>query len=194
MRQERYNRAMLLLLSSVAFAGWTQTAEENGCVYFVGDRQGAYAPVRAECDWPIATEKLQNILADNKSHAAYFGSVIASNVLGPTAGGELVYQAHQASGISDREIVLVMGQAPIASGVRYTWERAPDQSKSTGKLVPTVVDTGKWEVTKSATGAKVVYELLYDPGGSVPSFLVRSFQGSGTRTLVGELRTWAETH
>ncbi|MDP2313113.1 MAG: hypothetical protein Q8P41_09435 [Pseudomonadota bacterium] len=185
---------MLLLLSSVALAGWTRTAEENGCVYFVGDRQGTYAPVRAECEWPIAAGKLQGILAANGAHADYFTSVSASRVLGPTAGGELVYQVHEASGISDREIVLVMGQEAIPGGTRYTWTRAADQAKVTGKLVPTVVDTGKWEVTATATGAKVVYELLYDPGGSVPSFLVRSFQGSGTRTLVGELRTWAEAH
>lgn len=185
---------MLLLLSSIALAGWTRTADENGCVFFTGDRQGAYAPVRAECEWPIAADKLQRILAVNNSHADYFASVSQSRVLGPTAGGELVYQVHEASGISDREIVLVMGQEPIPGGTRYTWIRADDQSKVTGKLVATPVDTGKWEVTTTPTGSKVVYELLYDPGGSVPSFLVRSFQGSGTRTLVGELRAWAESH
>ena len=40
----------------------------------------------------------------------------------------------------------------------------------------------------------MVYELRYDPGGSVPGFVVRWFQGSGVRTLVGELRSWAESH
>lgn len=185
---------MLLLLSSVAFAGWTRTAEENGCVFFTGDRQGTYAPVRAECEWPIAADELQKLLAVNKAHADYFASVSQSRVLGPTTGGELVYQVHEASGISDREIVLLMGQEAIPGGTRYTWTRATDQSGITGKLVPTVVDTGKWEVSATATGSRVVYELLYDPGGSVPSFLVRSFQGAGTRTLVGELRAWAESH
>lgn len=185
---------MLLLLSSVALAGWTRSSEENGCVFFVGDRQGAYAPVRAECEWPIAPAELQKLLADNNAHADYFTSVAQSRVLGPTAGGELVYQVHEASGISDREIVLLMGQEAIPGGTRYTWTRAADQSKITGKLVATPVDTGKWEVTATPTGSKVVYELLYDPGGSVPSFLVRSFQGGGTRTLVGELRAWAEAH
>jgi hypothetical protein len=184
----------MLLLSSLAFAGWTKNSEENGCVFYMGDRQGAYAPVRAECDWPIAPAKLQKILAVNNDHDDYFTSVAESNVIGPTAGGELVYQRHQASGISDREIMVVMGQEPIAGGVRYTWTKAPDQSKVTGQHVACVADTGKWEVTASGSGSKVVYELFYDPGGSVPSFLVRWFQGAGTRALVGELRTWAETH
>lgn len=186
---------MLLLISSIALASdWTRSAEENGCVFFVGARQGAYAPVRAECEWPIPADKLQALLADNDAHADYFTSVAQSRVLGPTTGGELVYQVHEASGISDREIVLLMGREAIPGGARYTWTRAADQSKVTGKLVQTVVDDGKWEVTATPTGSKVVYELLYDPGGSVPSFLVRSFQGGGTRTLVGELRTWAEAH
>ncbi len=185
---------MLLLLSSLAFAGWTKNAEENGCVFYLGDRQGAYAPVRAECVWPIAPEKLQKLLAAEGAHDDYFTSVAESTVIGPTSGGNLVYQRHQASGISDREIMLVMGTETIPGGTRYTWTRAQDQSKVTGEHVPCVVDTGKWEVSAEGTGSRVVYELMYDPGGSVPSFLVRWFQGSGTRTLVGELRKWAEAH
>lgn len=185
---------MLLLLSSLALAGWTKTAEENGCVFFIGDRQGAYAPVRAECSWPIPAEKLQKLVAVNGDHDDYFSSVAESTVLGPTAGGDLVYQRHEASGISDREVVLVMGKEPIPGGMRYAWSKAPDQSKITGKHVPAVADSGKWEVVADGAGSKVVYELMYDPGGSVPSFLVRWFQGSGLRTLVGELRKWAETH
>lgn len=186
---------MLLLLTHVALAGWTETARENDCVFFVGDRVGSYAPVRAECDWPIAPEKLQKLLAYNPGHADYFSSVVSAKVLSPApGGGEFVVQVHQASGISDREVVLLMKAEPITGGMRYTWTKHSDQSKASGANVETVTDTGKWEVTSKGAGSHVVYELLYDPGGSVPSFLVRSFQGSGTRTLVGELRTWAETH
>ncbi len=186
---------MLLLLSSLASAGWTKNSDENDCVFYIGDRAGAYAPVRAECNWPIPAAKLQKLVAKSGDHDDYFSAVAESTVLAPTTGGNLVYQRHQASGISDREIVLVMGEEPIPGGTRYAWTRAADQSKITGKHVACLVDDGKWEVSDNgAGGSKVVYELMYDPGGTVPSFLVRWFQGSGTRTLVGELRTWAETH
>ena len=185
---------MLLLTASMAFAGWTLSAEENGCKFFIGDRRGAYAPVRAECAWPIPADKLQRLLAINNDHDDYFSSVVESRVVGPAPGGELVYQHHEASGISDREVMLVMNKEPIAGGMRYTWTRASDQSRVTGQHVLTVEDTGKWEIVADGTGSRVVYELLYDPGGSVPSFLVRWFQGAGLRTLVGEMRAWAETH
>jgi hypothetical protein len=186
---------MLILLSSIALAGWTKTAEENGCTFFLGEQQGTYAPVRAECDWPIPVEKMQRIVANTEAHADYFSSVVTSRILAPApGGGNIVYQVHQASGISNREIVLQFSTTPIPGGTRYSWTKAGDQSKLTGEGVPCQVDTGKWEITSSSIGSHVVYELLYDPGGSVPSFLVRWFQGSGTRALVGELRTWAEAH
>lgn len=185
---------MLLLVSSLALAGWTKTAEENGCVFFIGERKGTYAPIRAECDWPIPADKLHKLVGANEKHADYFGSVVESRILGPVAGGELVYQRHQASGISDREAVLLFTKTEITGGTRYAWTKASDQSKVTGQYVQLAVDDGVWEIAQTPTGSHVVYELLYDPAGSVPSFLVRSFQGGGIRTLVGELRTWAETH
>jgi hypothetical protein len=186
---------MLLLLVTSALAGWTKNSEENGCVFYVGDVVGKYAPVRAECQWPVAPAKLQALLARNADHDDYFSTVAEARVIGPApGGGELVYERHVASGISDREVVVHKTVEPIAGGTRYAWKRAADQSKVTGAHVNALADEGKWEVTASGEGSKVVYELLYDPGGSVPTFLVRWFQGSGTRTLVGELRAWAETH
>ena len=40
-------------------------------------------------------------------------------------------------------------------------------------------------------GVKVHYDLLYEPGGWVPGFVVRWFQTAGIVTLVGELRAQA---
>lgn len=185
----------LLLSLSTASAGWTETARVNDCVYFKGSQEGAVTPVRAECVWPIAPAKLQALLAKNGDHDLYFSGVKESTVLGAAPeGGELVYQVHVASGISDREAVLVMASAPITGGMRYTWTLSADQSKLKGDKVAIPLDTGKWEVTADGAGSKVVYELRYEAGGSVPGFLVRWFQGAGMQALVGELRTWAETH
>lgn len=184
-----------LLLAPLAFAGWTQTAQENGCTFFLGTVEGNVQPVRAECDWPIAPDKLHKLVGKIEDHDLYFSSVEVCDVLGPSGNGKLGYQRHVASGISDREVVLIFTEEAIPNGKRYAWTKAPDQSKARGEGVPTVLDTGKWEVSSNASGGShVVYELRYDAGGSVPGFVVRWFQGAGTRALVGELRTWAETH
>lgn len=183
------------LLASLAFASWTQTAEENGCTFFLGSVEGNVQPVRAECEWPIPPEELHRLVAKTEDHDLFFSSVEESDVLGPAPGGKtLVYQKHVASGISDREIMLVYTTEDIAGGKRYSWTKAPDQSKLKGEGVPAVMDTGKWEISSSGNGSRVIYELRYDAGGSVPGFVVRWFQGAGTRALVGELRAWADTH
>jgi hypothetical protein len=114
--------------------------------------------------------------------------------MGPGPGGGAIFQqVHVATGMSDRGATVHYTTEAIAGGTRYAWRLAASQKAT--DLVPCKLDTGLWEVTANANGtAHVVYELRYDPGGSVPGFLVRWFQGPGTKTLVGELKRWVETH
>jgi hypothetical protein len=185
---------MFLALFTLAHAGWSANGSENGCNFFLGSVEGTVQPVRAECDWPIPAEKLQQIVAVTADHDRYFSAVEVCDVVGKQGAQEVVVQVHVASGISDREVVLLFGQEAISGGKRYAWTKSPDQSAAKRGLVEAALDTGKWEITSTPAGAHVVYELRYDAGGSVPGFLVRWFQGSGVRTLVGELRKWAESH
>lgn len=186
----------MLLFVAPALAGWTANGTENGCTFYLGSVESGVQPVRAECDWPIPPEKLQAAVAKNSKHADYFATVAESTVLGPGPGGtEIVRQVHQATGMSDRECILLFSTTAISGGMRYEWSLSSDQSQVSGKRVAVAMDSGKWEISSNGSGgAKVVYELRYDPGGSVPGFLVRWFQGSGVRSLVGELRKWVEAH
>lgn len=186
-----------VVLLAVAYAGWTLTDEGNGCRFFKGSAEstpaGEVVPLRAECDWPISARTLQDLLAQSGDHDDYFSAVVESTVVGTDPdGGDLVYQVHRAAGISDREVELRMWSEDIPGGKRYNWTRSKDRTKLTGKRVEVPLDTGKWEVTSSGTGAHVVYELRYLAGGSVPGFLVRWFQGAGMEGLVGELRKAGE--
>lgn len=181
---------MPLLLISLALAGWTETAQDGGCHFFSGSPQGAVTPLRAECDWPLPVEKLQAAVLDFGRHDDYFSSVEESTVLSPG----LARQVHVASGISNRALMVKFWNESIPGGMRYSWTRADDQTGMDAYGVVPVRDDGKWEITTGATGAHVVYELNYDPGGSVPSFIVRAFQGGGFRTLVLELKAWVESH
>lgn len=187
---------MLLVLVPFALAGWTANGTENDCNFFLGAVESGVQPVRAECDWPIQPSKLQATVAKLGKHADYFATVAESTELGAGPGGtELVRQVHTAAGLSDRETIVAFSTTSITGGYRYSWTIAADQTQATGKRVAVVKDTGKWEITDNGKGgSKVVYELAYDPGGSVPGFLVRWFQGSGVKALVGELRTWVEKH
>lgn len=186
----------MLLAVSFAFAGWSANGTENDCTFYLGSVEAGVQPVRAECDWPLQPSKLQSALHDLAHHADYFATVAESTVLGAGAGGTtLVRQVHVATGMSDREAIVAFTETAISGGMRYSWALDADQSQQTGKRVACALDTGKWEITDDGKGgSKVVYELRYDPGGSVPGFLVRWFQGSGVKSLVGELRSWVEHH
>ena len=179
-----------LLVSVAAASGWTESAQSDGCTFYTGPRQGDYAPVRAVCQWDIAPEKLQALVARSADHDLYFSSVATAEQV---SSGRY-RQVHQASGISDREVIIDMGQDAIPGGVRYWWKKSADQSGLSGSNVEVVTNNGKWEITASEGGSKVVYELMYNPGGSVPGFLVRWFQTSGTQQLVGELLAYARSH
>lgn len=180
---------LLLLLTAPAFAGWTKLAETNGCVFYKGptDAEGVQS-VRAECDWDVAPGKLQGLLARHADHDLYFSSVSHCDVLERKGNVDRAWQRHEAAGISAREVVVDMWSEPIPGGVRFNWKKSANQQGLTGDGVEVTKDTGKWEVTEGKNGGShVVYELAYGPGGMVPSFVVRWFQGAGTQTLVGEL-------
>ena len=187
---------LAMLLVSSALAGWTVTDESNDCKFHKGDPDAnEVVPLRAECDWPIEPGKLQGLIAKIDNHNLYFSSVALSKVVATNNGESNVYQVHVATGISDREAMLLYTDSPIEGGHQYSWRVNPDQTGISGDKVRLVEDAGKWEVTANpGGGSHVVYELRYDAGGSVPSFVVRWFQGSGVRTLVGELRSYAEEH
>ncbi len=185
---------LALLFVSSALAGWTMTNESNDCKFYKGEpNANEIVPLRAECDWPLEPTKLQGLIAKIDDHNLYFSSVAVSRVVASNAGEHNVYQVHVATGIADREAMLLYSDQPIEGGHQYSWKVNPDQTGIGGDKVRLEDDQGKWEVTANAGGgAHVVYELLYDAGGSVPGFVVRWFQGSGVRTLVGELREYAE--
>jgi hypothetical protein len=182
---------LLAALLTHAHAGWTIHSEADGCTFYVGAQEGDVAPVRAVCDWAIAPDRLHRALADMGRHDDYFSSVESSTVTGPG----IAEQVHVASGISKRAVRIRYGQEAIAGGVRYAWDKAPDQSGMDAYGVIPSADRGSWEVTALPDGTShVVYELRYGAGGSVPSFLVRWFQGSGTKALVLELKAWVLAH
>jgi hypothetical protein len=185
---------LALLLVSSALAGWTLTDESNDCAFYKGDADSSgVVPLRAECDWPIEASELMGLIEKIDDHNLYFSSVSVSRVVANNGGEHNVYQVHVATGISDREAMLIYGDEAIEGGRRYTWRVNPDQTGITGEKVRLAEDTGMWEISaKPGGGSRAVYELRYDAGGSVPGFVVRWFQGSGVRTLVGELRSFAE--
>ena len=125
-------------------------------------------------------------------HYTYYTTVAKSDILGKQGDKTRVRQVHEAAGISDRDVVLLMWKTAAKGGQRYQWTIDSDQT-GRGDGVKPAQDDGGWTVIPDPRGGvRVEYDLLYAPGGSVPGFVVRWFQGSGFVDLVGEMRAAAK--
>ena len=185
--------ALLLVILSTTIAtppGYTVTEEDvEGCTLSLGqeDDQGD-RPMRAECLWPdVSLATFNTRMADWAGHAAIFSTVAESEVLREESGRALVRQRHTTRGISDREILLWMKHEKVDGYDRYSWTRAREEKLEPGDgTVAGERSDGYWQARAEGEGVRVVHELTYDPGGSVPGFIVRWFQTSGLEKTVEE--------
>jgi hypothetical protein len=171
-------------------AGFKEITTGNDCTVWRGpaDAEGI-APVHAECSWPdVDPRKLHAALGDWAGHAKVHDTVLTSVVEKTEGGRSLVRQEHKLSGVSNREVAIWMEKKDVPGGAVYSWTHDAPVTPKKGN-VATTKHVGSWTVTdREGGGADVVYTLAYNPGGSVPGFLIRWFQGSGTITTTEELR------
>lgn len=188
---------MTHLLLSVALAappGFKVTKTTDHCELSLGPAlPNGVVPMRAECHWAdLSPDTLHGLLAAWADHDLYFSSVETSDVVRTDGARVWVKQTHVAKGISNREAILVMEKTAVAGGARYGWTLDNGDAKPADGNVLAAWDDGFWEITAHPSGGtKAVHQLAYDPGGSVPSFLVRWFQTSGLTAVVEELEAAA---
>jgi hypothetical protein len=183
---------ILLLLPTEANALWTKTEHVNDCTFYKGEQQGELVPTRAVCEWPIAPEKLQALIEPADLFDEILSGVSISKLVPSPSEVTRVLQVYSYPGMTDRAGIIDYRMTLIPSGKRYDFQKAENQSSLSKKYVEVEKNTGFWEVTASQEGSLLIFENLYAPGGYVPSFLIRWFQGAGIRGVLEELRKFAE--
>jgi len=184
---------ILASLSEAAPSGYRVTkANTNGCELSLGPTEkDGVIPMRAECVWPeISIDKFNGAMADLDKHDDYWETVVDSTVRRVDGERSLVFQKHRSKGINDREILLWMTHKQVDGYDRYSWTKATGEPITVTKgNVETARSDGYWQAKAEPSGGiRVVHTLSYDPGGSVPGFLVRWFQTSGLEANVADLR------
>ncbi len=185
--------ALLVSAALAAPAGWNvtdATADSGTCELSLGPAEtDGVIPMRAECVWKDVTlDQFKTKMSAWDHHDDYFTTVVESTI--KTAGDKaLVYQMHRSSGISDREVMITMWHEVVDGFERYAWNTATAEPLTVIKgNVRCARSEGYWQAKAEPTGGiRVVHLLSYDPGGSVPGFLVRWFQTSGLGTNATEL-------
>lgn len=185
----------LIALALAAPPGFKQTRTTDHCALFLGPADAGVVPMRAECHWPdLTVARLDALMGKVEDHDLYFSSVQVSDLERTEGGKKLVYQVHKAKGISDRQTRLWMTYANSGGVVKVAWSVAHDQPVEVPKgQVAVARSDGFWEFSEHADGGvHAVHQLAYDPGGSVPGFLVRWFQTSGLEAVVTEIEAYAK--
>lgn len=183
---------MLTTALAAAPAGYKETKRAHDCVLYVGLKEAdGVVPVYAECRWPdVDAAVFDRVFSDWTTHDELFSTIIASDLVRKEGGASVVHQVHTASGISDREVILAGRRAEVDGGFRYHWTRTADALTVAKGNVATARSDGAWWIKAAEGGGiEVKYELSYDPGGSVPGFLVRWFQVGGVADVLYDLRT-----
>jgi hypothetical protein len=176
----------LLTVGSASAGERKVVAQRADCEITKGDRDDRGTDlIVATCDWEADLSGVQAVIRDAPSHV-FFSSVVVSRAL---ADGRIV-QIHRASGISDREVTLDFTETAVGEGgVRVGWTKSAKQEPIGDGRVEVVINEGYWEVHGAGEGkVKVIYSLRYDPGGRVPSWVVRAFQKNGIADIVEEMR------
>lgn len=179
----------------VAEDDWTETARENNCVFYKGTTTKGITPIRAVCDWEhIPPTNLDSLLGEAADYDQYF-SGLASCEPAPTINGEnRVLQIHRYNGLTARAAFIEFERKQIPNGNRYAYTKSADQTNLKKEFVEINTHTGHWDVIRRKVGSRLIFESRYAAGGAVPNFLIRWFQGAGTRKVVADLKKYAENH
>ncbi|HJN75891.1 MAG TPA: hypothetical protein QGF58_18315 [Myxococcota bacterium] len=186
---------MLFLVATALAApkGFAEGKSGNGCTIYIGPENAqGIGTVHAECHWPEQTvEEIDQILGDVGIHDDVFTIIIESTVLSEKDGTSSVRQVHRNPPLDDRELVELMGRKTDGDAIIHWWTKAKTQPAVADGRINTEVNTGKWVISEHEKGGvSLVYVLDYAPGGSVPSFVIRAFQGTGIIDFLGDLRAY----
>ena len=188
---------LLLSVTSAGFAQWREDDREDDCIRYKGPKYGGVIPIKVVCVWPLTPQSVRKVLS-KPEHYDRCLSRIESSELVSTSGQKLkskiirIYQVHNGSPASDRGLYLDYQLDQRDDHWRMSFKKSPaDQVKPVTDHVEAKANRGYWEVKRHAQGVQVTLESLYDPGGSVPSFLVRWFISGGVQKMMNELRVCA---
>jgi len=186
---------LLLSLALAAPPGFEPVGEGAGCQLFRGPvHADGTQPIRAECHWPdVAPRRLEGLLTRFDRLDELIPPVVRSEIVRTEGPRALVHQVAQVRGIAPRQVLVWMERTASDGAVRVSWVTASGERLD---LLPRHVraprNDGAWEVAPHPDGgSRVVHEVTYDPGGSVPAWVVRWAQAGGLRDVMETVRAAA---
>jgi hypothetical protein len=185
--------ARILAAAGSLLAGGAAAEEARvpGCIVKLVSVDANNVPTfRGECVWSLAPAWVAMVLTDPVKLDRSSSMLKSSERL---EDGRIVNLQKTGWPFEDRQSTIVVADAPLpGGGVLRRYRLADAQAPLAEGAVQVAVDEGSWEVAAHPSGVRVVLEMVYEPGGSLPSSLVQSMSPKYIAKGLDELRVGAE--
>lgn len=179
---------------ALAGDGWEVLKETDHCSFARGPAEDdGNLPLAVSCAWPhVDVETLEKVLVDYAAHDDVWESVATATDAGETDEGlPRVHHVHALPGVADREIELTWTRTEDDGAIKHAWEKSTVQPTIDPDRVIPDRDDGYYLVRPEGEGVVIEALFVYDPGGSIPDWLVRATQVTSAVMMLEELESYA---
>ena len=133
------------------------------------------------------------LLTDFPGYTRIVPNISTATVVRTEAGRTHVFQEHDNPLFADREVQLWMSVLGHDNGgFTVSWKKADEPFTPSAGHSVVRFNEGHWEVGPAPGGGiHVIHEIAYDPGVSVPDWMVRRYRTTGVMTVLRNVRKLA---
>lgn len=184
MRVLKFLGLLMLFASAVsAEPDWVLKKDKDGIrVYSAKVSNSGFRAVKAECTVNATLSQMAALLSDIGRHNEWVYSVKSARILQVISPAEFIYYSEVDAPwpCSNRDFVINFKMAQPSPGVLTI-----DSHVETGiypeqpGIVRVKYSVTHWNITAVNDSVKVEYTIRFDPGGSVPAWIVNMFISDG---------------
>ena len=182
MRMVKAVIGLLLCVASVAQAepDWVLKKDKDGIrVYSAKVSNSGFRAVKAECTVQATLSQMAALLSDIDRHHEWVYSVKSARVLQVVGPAEFIYYSEVDAPwpCSNRDFIVSFKMVQPSPGILTIESHAePDQYPEQPRIVRVRYSVSHWTMTVAGDNSvKVEYTIQFDPGGSVPAWIVNMF-------------------
>ena len=185
-----------LVALAAAEESWELVRVSGGCEYRRGPLQeDGNRALYTVCTWPeVPGERVEELVSAYDEHDETWASIATCEEVDRSDEQVRVRHVHDLPGVADREIELTWTWTTEEDGAtRHDWVRSAEQPEIDPARVNPIRDEGYYRIRDADEGCVVEALMLYDPGGSIPDWVVSATQVSSADLMMQELREKAGT-
>ncbi len=181
------------LMVARAEVPWVDAGESSGTHVWYRDLREANArEIKAETVMPVKPERVWEVISDIAHYPEFMPYLKEIRKIADCDGGYFQYERVSPPVIDERDYALkiTLTNDPAAGVWRRHWSLANEQAPAVAKgVVRVTVNEGSFELRRDGEGkTKFIYQLLTNPGGSVPMWIAKRASTGSVPDLLDGIR------